>query len=51
MTTKSAVTTLALLLMLAFVTGCDDSDPSATGAYTPAKPDPCEKAAPVNPCV
>lgn len=39
----------ALLLILA-LSGCDDNEPSATGAYTPAKPDPCEKSAPINPC-
>lgn len=51
MTTHSALSTLAFIMILAFVTGCDGDEPSATGAYTPPKADPCEKASPVNPCV
>lgn len=39
-----------LLLLVLILAGCDGDEPSATGAYTPAKADPCEKAAPVNPC-
>lgn len=50
MTTHFTIKTLALLLMLACA-GCDGDEPSATGAYTPAKPDKCEKSAKVHPCV
>lgn len=42
---------MLLILVMGLSAGCDGDEPSATGAYTPPKADPCEKSAPINPCV